>query len=145
MAPGEGGRERLERVARMRTAQAPTVARARMLLFRDSGEGMPSIAGKVGPSRNSVRLCIAKYRDGGIGRALSDDARSGRPRGIDDADRAFVVGLACQRPADLGYAAELWTSDLPARHVRREAEAAGHPRLATVATGPRATCSPTRG
>ena len=128
-------RARLERVARTRTEQAQVVARARILLLRDSGESLPSIAEKVGCDRNSVKLCIGKYREGGVERALRDDPRSGRPREIDDADRAFVVDLACQRPADLGYAAELWTNDLLTAHVRKSAEAAGHPRLATVATG----------
>ena len=132
---GAEDRERLERLARMRTAQAQVVTRARILLLRDSGETLVSIAEKVGLAVNSVRLCVTKYLEGGVERALSDGARSGRPREIDDADRAFVVDLACQRPADLGYAAELWTNDLLTAHVRKVAEAAGHPRLATVATG----------
>lgn len=132
---GAEERGRLERVARMRTEQAQVVTRARILLLRDSGETIPAIADKAGLAVNSVRLCIAKYLEGGVERALYDDARSGRPREIDDADRAFVVDLACQRPADLGYAAELWTNDLLTAHVRKLAEAAGHPRLATVATG----------
>ena len=135
VALGEKDREMLERLARMRTAQAQTVTRARILLLRDSGETLVSIAEKVGLAVNSVRLCVTKYLEGGVEHALSDDARSGRPREIDDTDRAFVVDLACQRPADLGYAAELWTNDLLTAHVRKVAEAAGHPRLATVATG----------
>ena len=135
VALGERDREMLERLARMRTAQAQTVTRARILLLRDSGETLVSIAEKVGLAVNSVRLCVTKYLEGGVEHALSDGARSGRPREIDDADRAFVVDLACQRPADLGYAAELWTNDLLTAHVRKVAEAAGHPRLATVATG----------
>ena len=135
VALGEKDREMLERLARMRTAQAQTVTRARILLLRDSGETLVSIAEKVGLAVNSVRLCVTKYLEGGVEHALSDGARSGRPREIDDADRAFVVDLACQRPADLGYAAELWTNDLLTAHVRKVAEAAGHPRLATVATG----------
>ena len=135
VALGAEDREMLERLARMRTAQAQTVTRARILLLRDSGETLVSIAEKVGLAVNSVRLCVTKYLEGGVEHALSDGARSGRPREIDDADRAFVVDLACQRPADLGYAAELWTNDLLTAHVRKVAEAAGHPRLATVATG----------
>ena len=135
VALGAKDRERLERLARMRTAQAQTVTRARILLLRDSGETLVSIAEKVGLAVNSVRLCVTKYLEGGVEHALSDGARSGRPREIDDGDRAFVVDLACQRPADLGYAAELWTNDLLWAHVRKVAEAAGHPRLATVATG----------
>ena len=135
VALGAKDREMLERLARMRTAQAQTVTRARILLLRDSGETLVSIAEKVGLAVNSVRLCVTKYLEGGVEHALSDGARSGRPREIDDADRAFVVDLACQRPADLGYATKLWTNDLLTAHVRKVAEAAGHPRLATVATG----------
>ena len=135
VALGERDREMLERLARMRTAQAQTVTRARILLLRDSGETLVSIAERVGLAVNSVRLCVTKYLEGGVERALSDGARSGRPREIDDADRAFVVDLACQRPADLGHSAELWTNDLLWAHAGKVAEAAGHPRLATVATG----------
>ena len=135
VALGTEDRETLERLARMRTAQSQTAARARALLLRDSGETPGPIAERVGLAADSVRPCAAKYLEGGVEHAPSDGARSGRPREIDDADRAFVVDLACQRPADLGYAAELWTNDLLTAHVRKVAEAAGHPRLATVATG----------
>ena len=135
VALGAEDRERLERLARMRTARAQVVTRARILLLRDSGETLVSIAEKVGLAVNSVRLCVTKYLEGGVEHALSDGARSGRPRETGDADRAFVVDLACQRPADLGHSAELWTNDLLTAHVRKVAEAAGHPRLATVATG----------
>ena len=135
VALGERDREMPGRLARMRTAQAQTAARARILLLRDSGETLASIAERVGLAADSVRLCAAKYLEGGVEHALSDGARSGRPREIDDTDRAFVVDLACQRPADLGYATKLWTNDLLTAHVRKTAEAAGHPRLATVATG----------
>ena len=79
------------RLARMRTAQAQAAARARILLLRDSGEAPDPIAEKVGLAADSVRLCAAKYLEGSVEHALSDDARSGRPREIDDADRAFVA------------------------------------------------------
>lgn len=109
-------RASLERVARTRIAQAQTVARARILPLSDGGEGLHAIAEKVGLNPNSVKLCIGKHKEGGVERALSDD-------------------LACQRSADLGYAAELWTNALITAHVRKVAEGDGHPRLATVATG----------
>ena len=89
----------------------------------------------MGLAADSVRPCAAKCLEGGVERALSDGARSGRPREIDDADRALVVDLARQRPADLGHSAEPRASDLPWAHAGKVAEAAGHPRLATVATG----------
>ena len=41
-----------------------------------------------------------------------------------------MVHVACSQPKDWGYAAELWTRQALAQHVRREARAAGHPSLA---------------
>ena len=137
VALGAEDREMPGRLARMRTAQAQAqaAARARILPLRDSGETPGPVAERVGRTSDGVRLCAARYPGGGVEHALSDGARSGRPREIDDADRAFVVDLACQRPADLGHSAEPRASDLPWAHAGKVAEAAGHPRLATVATG----------
>ena len=131
VALGAGDREMPGRLARMRTAQAQAAARARILLLRDSGETPGPVAERVVLAAGGVRPCAARYPGGGVERALSDGARSGRPREIDDADRAFVVDLACQRPADLGHSAEPRASDLPWAHAGKVAEAAGHPRLAT--------------
>jgi transposase len=52
---------------------------------------------------------------------------------IGGADKAWVVHLACTKPKDLGYAAELWTRKSLAAHVRRQAETASHPSLARAA------------
>ena len=132
---GERDREMSGCLARMCTAQAQTAARVRILLLRDSGETLVSIAERVGLAADSVRPCVTKYLEGGVEHAPSDGARSGRPRETGDADRAFVVDLACQRPAGLGHSAEPRASDLLWAHAGKVAEAAGHPRLATVATG----------
>ena len=131
VALGTEDREMPGRLARMRTAQAQAAARTRILLPCDSGETLVPVAERVGLAADGVRLCAARYPGGGVEHALSDGARSGRPRETGDADRAFVVDLACQRPAGLGHSAELWTNDLLWAHVRKVAEAAGHPRLAT--------------
>mgnify|MGYP001012366245 CR=1 FL=1 len=131
VALGERDREMPGRLARMRTAQAQAAARARILLLRDSGETPGPVAERVVLAADGVRLCAARCPGGSVERALSDGARSGRPRETGDADRAFVVDLACQRPADLGHAAEPRTNDLLWAHAGKVAEAAGHPRLAT--------------
>ena len=46
-----------------------------------------------------------------------------------------MVALACQKPKDLGYAQELWTTRLLAQHVRKHAGAAGHASLAKLGRG----------
>jgi hypothetical protein len=41
--------------------------------------------------------------------------------------------LACTKPKELGYAAELWTRKALSVHVRQHAQAAGHPSLVQAA------------
>ena len=43
----------------------------------------------------------------------------GRRRSIMEEDKTWVVDLACQKPKDLGYAQELWTTRLLAKHIRK--------------------------
>ena len=43
--------------------------------------------------------------------------------------------LACQKPKDLGYSLELWTTRLLAAHAREHCAAAGHPSLQTITRG----------
>jgi len=49
---------------------------------------------------------------------------------ISDEARAWVVSIACTKPAEHGLAAELWSISGLARFVSEHAEAAGFPRLA---------------
>jgi hypothetical protein len=72
---------------------------------------------------------VSKALDLGVRQALADLPGRGCPPAISAEARAWVVTLACQKPKDLGYAQELWTTRLLAQHVREHAEAAGHPSL----------------
>jgi hypothetical protein len=71
----------------------------------------------------------------GVMAALDDSPRPGKEPTITDSARAWVVSLACQKPKELGYPHELWTTRLLARHVRETAETAGHPCLTRLAQG----------
>lgn len=81
---------------------------------------------------NTVRLCIRKYFEGGVKAALSDAPRSGHPVEITDAAKAWVINAACLRPADLGYAQELWTLKSLHQYIQGHAAQAGFPRLKTI-------------
>ena len=59
-------RSQLETITRTRTMQAQVVSRARILLLKADGETIDSIADKVALNRNSILLCIKKYKEGGI-------------------------------------------------------------------------------
>lgn len=124
--------ERLEKVTRARTSQVQEVTRAKILLLRAQGHTLDSIATEVGVNRNSVELCVKKYTEGGIKNALADASGRGRKAVITDHDKTWVINIACQKPTDFGYAAELWTYDKLASHIRSNATKEGHPNLARV-------------
>lgn len=64
-------REYLELQTRART-MAQTVTRARILLLRADSVSIDAIADKVGLNRCSVKLCLKKFKEGGIENAFFD-------------------------------------------------------------------------
>ena len=125
-------REYLELQTRARTIQAQTVNRARILLLKADGHSIDDIADKVGVNRKSVMLCLSKFKEGGIENALFDAPGRGRNPEITDEEKAWIINIACQRPADFGYAAETWTYAKLTSHINKTAEAAGYVRLSTI-------------
>lgn len=125
-------REYLELQTRARTIQAQTVNRARILLLKADGHSIDDIADKVGMNRKSVMLCLSKFKKGGIENALFDALGRGRNAEITDEEKAWIINIACQRPADFGYAAETWTYAKLTSHINKTAEAAGYVRLSTI-------------
>lgn len=125
-------REYLESQTRARTIQAQTVNRARILLLKADGTPIDDIADKVGINRKSVMLCINKYLEGGVENALFDAPGRGRNTEITDDEKAWIINVACQKPVDLGYAAETWTYAKLTEHINKNAETAGYIRLSTI-------------
>lgn len=125
-------REYLELQTRARTIQAQTVNRARILLLKADGHSIDDITDKVGMNRKSVMLCLSKFKEGGIENALFDAPGRGRNPEITDEEKAWIINIACQRPADFGYAAETWTYAKLTSHINKTAEAAGYVRLSTI-------------
>lgn len=122
----------MELQTRARTIQAQTVNRARILLLKADGHSIDDIADKVGMNRKSVMLCLSKFKEGGIENALFDAPGRGRNPEITDEEKAWIINIACQRPADYGYAAETWTYAKLTSHINKTAEAAGYVRLSTI-------------
>lgn len=125
-------RKYLELQTRARTIQAQTVNRARILLLKADGHSIDDIADKVGMNRKSIMLCLSKFNEGGIENALFDAPGRGRNAEITDEEKAWIINIACQRPADFGYAAETWTYAKLTAHINKTAEAAGYMRLSTI-------------
>ena len=122
----------LQSLIRQRTIQAQVVDRAKVLLYKAQGATNSDIAERLDVNINTVKLCLSKFKEGGVQRALFDDKRKGRPVEITDDAVAWIISIACQRPADLGYAQELWTLKNLHQYVQNHAEEAGYTRLTTI-------------
>jgi len=125
-------REKLKSFTRTRTMQAQIVDRARILLYKENAMSNQAISDCLGVDIKTVTLCIDKFKSGGIEAALFDQPRKGRPSEISSEAVAWIISIACQRPADLGYSQELWTLKNLHQHIQKHAEEAGYKRLSTI-------------
>ncbi|MBM9538565.1 IS630 family transposase [Desulfobulbus alkaliphilus] len=122
----DSDRQELEKISRSRSESASRVQRATILLMYASGTNITSITNELGTTRPLVYRAIDKALAFGPLASLDDIQRSGRSRVIDDAAKSWVMSLACQRPTELGYAAETWTYSSLVTHIRTHADRSGH-------------------
>ena len=132
---GTGEIEMLTTLSQSRSESAGRVQRASMLLRYHAGDTVSEIARALHTNRPRVERCVSKALDLGVAQALVDLPGRGRRPAMTAEARAWVVSLACQKPKDLGYAQELWTTRLLAQHVRNHCAAAGHRSLAKLGRG----------
>lgn len=125
--------ERLTKISKAKSEELRRVQRARILLMAANNDTDDTIAKEVNLNKNSVRNTISKFITMGMDAALSDLARSGRPRTIDDEAKAWLKSQACMKPKELGYAQELWTISKLTQHIRGACKTAGHEVLSNVA------------
>jgi transposase len=123
----------LEQLARSRTAPHREKQRAAILLGYYAGESIASIGRRLGMTRLSVSKWVAKALAVGPMAALKDNYHRPKDPAIGDDAKTWVVHLACSKPKDLGYAAEVWSRQALARHVREHAGEAGFPALSRAA------------
>src|SRR5665213_666890 len=123
-------KEELVRLSHARGSPAREVQRAQILCRFEAGETITQIARALKTSRPSVRKCVDKALAMGASAALKDTFHRPHAPVITEEAKAWVVHLACSKPKEHGYAAELWTRSSLALHVRQHAGKAGHPSLA---------------
>jgi len=122
----EDQKQELEKISRSRTAPAREVERAAIILRYSEGESIVSIQKSLGVSRPTIYKCIDKAIAAGPERGLKDMPHSPKEPIITEEAKAWVVSLACTKPKDLGYAAEVWSQSKLAEHTRKYAPDAGH-------------------
>ena len=76
---------------------------------------------------------IDKALEMGVEAGIRDTPHKPREAAITDDAKAWVVSVACSKPKEFGYAAELWTRSALAIHVRKHAVQQGYPVLANAA------------
>jgi transposase len=131
----ESETEVLTTLSQSRSESAGRVQRAAILLRYKAGDTVSEIARSFGTNRPRVERCVSKALELGMAQALADLPGRGRRPVLTAEARAWLVSLACQKPKDLGYAQELWTTRLLAHHVRKHCAAAGHVSLAKLGRG----------
>src|SRR6202167_4358719 len=126
-------RVELEQLARSHMVPHREVQRAGILLAYCGGESITSMGRRLGMTRLSVSKWVAKALAVGPMAALKDSYHRPKEPAIGDDAKAWVVHLACSKPKDLGYAAEVWSRQALARHVRDHAVEVGCPALSRAA------------
>ena len=109
-----------------RTAPIREVQRATILLKYADGEAISGIKKELNVSRPTIYKCIDKALAAGIETGLKDKYHRAKDPVITEEAKAWVINLACTKPKDHGYAAEIWTLAHLAKHTRKHAPTAGH-------------------
>jgi transposase len=120
----------LEVLRQSRSAPVRMVERAKILWHYHEGLNPSQIQRAVKVSRVTIYQCLHKALAMGVEAGLRDTFHRPKEPVITADDKAWVVHLACTKPKELGYAAELWTRSALAAELRKTAVAAGHPSLA---------------
>ena len=75
-----------------------------------------AVARTIGVTQQTVTRCLERAAELGVIAALDDRPRAGRDPVITTEAKTWLVALACQKPKELGYPHELWTTRLLAAH-----------------------------
>lgn len=122
----EGQHQELLKISQSRTAPIREVQRAKILLNYSNGKDISFIKKEFNVSRPTIYKCIDKALAAGIETGLKDKYHRPKDPIITEEAKAWVVNLACTKPKDHGYAAEVWTLSSLAKHTRKHAPVAGH-------------------
>ena len=118
--------EELRKTVQSRKAPIREVQRAHILLRYSEGMPITEIEKMTHVSRPTIYKLMEKSLALGIEEGLKDKYHRPKEPVITEEAKAWVISLACQKPKDLGYAAEVWTRKALAEHARQYGPPSGH-------------------
>jgi transposase len=122
----------LEEQAKSGQAEVRHARRAAIILGYANGESIAELQLRLKLTRKSIGKWVDRALEVGVYSAIYDQPH-GAVAKIGEADIAWALSIACQKPKALGYAAEVWSRSALAKHLREHALEAGHPALAKCA------------
>jgi transposase len=119
-------KEHLQKIVQSRKAPIREVQRANILLRYSEDIPITDIEKVVQVSRPTIYKWIEKALAMGIKEGLKDKYHRPKEPVITEEAKAWVINLACKKPTDYGYAAEIWTRSALADHAKKYGPEAGH-------------------
>ncbi len=129
-------KEELEKLTQISNSQVKPICeiqRAKILLLFNSGKSIIHIQRSLNISRVSIYKWIDRTLAFGIDAGMKNKFRKPKKAKITPDAKAWIINLACTKPKDHGYAAELWSHAKLAEHTRKYAPKAGHECLSKAA------------
>jgi transposase len=118
--------EELKKTVQSRKAPIREVQRANILLRYSEGMPITEIEKITHVSRPTIYKWMEKSLAMGIEEGLKDKYHRPKEPVITEEAKAWVISIACRKPKDVGYAAEVWTRKALAEHAKRYGAESGH-------------------
>jgi transposase len=118
--------EFLKNKSNSKTSPYREVQRAKVLYLYYQKNPITKIGSLTNLSRESIYKHIERALNFGIEEALKDAEHSPKEPVITEQAKLWVVNLACTKPKEHGYAAEVWSYESLAKHTRQHAPKEGY-------------------
>lgn len=122
----ESQKEQLQKISQSRKAPIREVQRANILLRYSEDMPITEIEKMIRASRPTIYKWIEKALAMGVEEGLKDKYHRPKEPVITEEAKSWVINIACKKPKDLGYAAEIWTRRALADHARNHGPESGH-------------------
>lgn len=119
-------KDSLQTTAQSKTQPYREVQRAKLLLLYSEGHSVTQIKKATAISRETINEHINRALNIGVKEALKDMYHSPKDPVITEDAKLWVQNIACTKPKEQGYAAELWSYSKLAEHVRKYAIEKGY-------------------